>query len=165
MQSYLSDYPGSRSRPKEKFIRAVNSFLSQTHEDKELVIVADGCEHTKQIYELLYSENEYIKFAYVAKNKNTKNMYEKTSDNENTTTYYRGTPRRIGCSLATGDLITYFDSDDIMLPHRLSDIYNAWKDKSQNIKWSSNPLRYFHEKAFKFSDKEEIRREIVRVHV
>lgn len=160
MQSYLSDYPGSRSRPKEKFIRAVNSFLSQTHEDKELVIIADGCELTKQIYDLLYSDNPLIKFVFVAKSKNIKNMYEKDVSDGNTITYYRGTPRRIGCSLATGDLITYFDSDDIILPNRLSDIYNAWKDKPESVKWSSNPFRLFHENWFSSSNNENIKKSL-----
>ena len=42
MQSYLGEYPGARSNPKYKFVRAVNSFLLQKHPDKELIIVSDG---------------------------------------------------------------------------------------------------------------------------
>ena len=62
MQSYLGDYPGSRKDSKNKFVRAVSSFLRQTHEDKELVIVSDGCEDTKKLYKLFkkYYEEVYL---------------------------------------------------------------------------------------------------------
>jgi glycosyltransferase involved in cell wall biosynthesis len=151
MQSYLGDYPGSRSNPEYKFTRAVHSFLSQYYVDKELIIVSDGCDKTKALYESLYSHHPRIKFAYVAK-KNEKKTYEVEEKDGKTINYYRGTARRIGYSIATGDIITYMDSDDIMLPNRLSDLYEAWKDKDDNVKWASNPLRYLHKNSIVVED-------------
>lgn len=146
MQSYLGDYPGSRSNPEFKFVRAVHSFLSQRHPDKELVIVSDGCDITKRLYEQLYVNDHRIQFVYISK-KQTKKMYEEEEKEGKTIRYYRGTPRRLGCSLASGEIITYMDSDDIMLPNRLSDLAEAWKDKPDDVKWASNPLRYVHKNA------------------
>lgn len=151
MQSYLHDYPDSRTRPKEKFVRAVNSFLGQTHLDKELIIVADGCDITQRMYESIYADNELIKFAYITKPKAIKRMYESEVNEETLVTYYRGMPRRIGCSMAQGDLITYFDTDDIMLPSRLADIAKSWANKDRSTQWSSNPLRLVHSSAVVFS--------------
>jgi glycosyltransferase involved in cell wall biosynthesis len=144
MQTYLGDYVNSRSMPKQKFMRAVTSFLSQTQEDKELIIVSDGCEITKKIYELYYEDNEQIKFCYLARNQQEeKKMYAI----ENNKRIYRGLPRQIGCEIATGDIITYFDSDDIMLQTRLKDLNDFWEKQPENILWSSNPLRFMNIKA------------------
>lgn len=144
MQVFLGEYPNARSMPKEKFLRAVNSFISQTHEDKELVIVSDGCEITKKMYELYYAENTDIKFCYLHRNlEKEKSMYS-VEDNKIT---YRGLPRQLGCDIATGDLITYFDSDDIMLPSRLKDIAEFWKDLPEDVVWTSNPYRLMNVKA------------------
>lgn len=151
MQSYLGEYPGSRKHPEFKFTRAVQSFLSQQHLDRELVIVADGCDRTKILYEQLYSHHPGIKFVYVSK-KNEKKTYEIEEKDGKTIKYYRGTPRRIGCSMVSGDIVTYMDSDDIMLPNRLSDLAASWKDKPDSVYWASNPLRYIHKNAIAVED-------------
>lgn len=144
MQSFLGDYPGSRKLPKEKFIRAVNSFLYQNHKDRELVIVSDGCEITKKLYELYFSDNEEIKFCYIHRNiEKEKSMYSE----EDGIVTYRGIPREVGRAVATGELITYFDTDDIMLPNRLSDLDDFWKDIPSHVMWSSNSVRIINEKA------------------
>ena len=104
MQSYLGQYPGSRSDSSTKFIRAVQSFLDQTHKDSELIIVSDGCEKTHQLYYELYKSEPRIKYVYV--DKDTPNMYE------GEVKYYRGLPRQIARSLVTGEITTYMDSDD-----------------------------------------------------
>lgn len=142
MQSFLGDYPGARKNPEIKFVRAISSFLSQTHEDKELIIVSDGCEKTKQIYNLIYYNDSRIKFCFLDK-KNEKRMYEIDGNKK----VFRGKPKKIGCSLADADIITYMDSDDILLSNRLSDLDLAWSIKSKEIKWASNPFRYLHSNA------------------
>ena len=144
MQSYLGEYPGSRKQPELKFVRAVHSFLSQKHDDKELIIVSDGCDKTKELYERLYSHDPRIKLCYLAR-KNMKRMYEVEKVGDTVVKYYRGMPRRLGCSIAEGDVITYMDSDDIMLPNRLSDLNLMWS--RTNVKWGSNVLRYLHKNA------------------
>lgn len=144
MQSFLGDYPNSRSMSKEKFLRAVNSFLAQTHDDKELIIVSDGCEITKKMYELYYSDKEEIKFCYLHRDlQKEKSMYSK----ENRKMIYRGLPRQIGRTIATGDVITYFDTDDIILSARLADLDKLWSNATEEHIWASNSLRFLNEKA------------------
>jgi hypothetical protein len=158
MQSYLGDYPGARSRPKEKFIRAVNSFLSQIHEDKELIIVSDGCNITKEIYDNFYKNYEEIKFIYLDKknNKETNNIIIE----KNKTSYnFRGFPRSLGCCLATGDIICYFDTDDIILPHHLTTLDTVWKNCPDTLKWINSPIRYVHAKALPWSKELEKRKQ------
>lgn len=88
MQSYLGDYPGARSNPKYKFVRAVNSFLLQKHPDKELIIVSDGCEETKALYENCFSSFSNIKFAYVARG-----SVPRMREVANGKRWFRGVPR------------------------------------------------------------------------
>lgn len=150
MQSYLGDYPGSRSRPKEKFIRAVSSFLSQLHEDKELIIVSDGCNITKELYDSFYKNNPLIRFIYLDKKEDQQTNNIK-KENKNTIYNFRGFPRGVGCYVATGEIICYFDTDDIILPHHLSVLNAAWNNAPENLKWINNPIRYVHPKALNWS--------------
>ena len=69
MPSYLGEYPGSRSNPKEKFIRAVESFRLQDHSKKELIIVSDGCEITNSIYFERWLNDKNISLIRVEKQK------------------------------------------------------------------------------------------------
>lgn len=110
MQAYLGDYPGSRSNPIEKFHRIVNCVKQQTNPNWELVIVSDGCDITLKEYEKHYKDDPKIKFAYVAKPKHSL-MYAE----ENGEKYFRGVPRQVGIELASGDWISYIDSDDYIL--------------------------------------------------
>lgn len=135
MQSYLGDYPGSRSNPVEKLQRAVDSFLKQTYTFNELIIISDNCTLTWQMYDRLYRNNPKIQFVMVAKNQ--PNMYE-LKDGER---YYRGIPRRVGVAMSTGDLITYMDSDDYLMPNFLMEIakiYNYYP----TAKWWINRTWY-----------------------
>jgi glycosyltransferase involved in cell wall biosynthesis len=49
MASYLGKYSGAAKDRERKFLRAVDSCLSQSYEDFELVIVSDGCDRTAEI--------------------------------------------------------------------------------------------------------------------
>lgn len=135
MQSYLGEYPGARSNPRYKFVRAVNSFLLQRHPDKELVIVADECSDTKNIYENCFSGFENIKFAYVGRG-NMPRMRQVRDNNR----YFRGLPRQVGRTLASGDIITYMDADDLMLPNRLSQLNSAWLQAGPDKIWAYNTM-------------------------
>jgi len=104
MSSYLGDYPGSRSNPKEKFIRAVNSFINQKYKNKELIIVSDGCEITNGLYNAYYKQNRDITLIRVEKRKEA----------------WPGELREAGRSIAKYDWIGYLDSDDVILQNHLN---------------------------------------------
>ncbi len=114
MMSYLSDYPSGAKFREQKFIRAVNSFINQTHENKELVIVSDGCEKTNTLYDILYKENTQIKLIKQPKNNDSK---------------YPGVLRQIGIDHSSGDRIMYLDSDDYYHPERISKIDEQFDDE------------------------------------
>jgi len=118
MQSYLGDYPGARSKPEEKFIRAVYSVIAQTSPKWELIIVSDGCQITERIYNTYFKNYKKIKFKKVNKPEKS-TMYTSSNSGDK---FYRGAPRKEGVKLATGDWICYLDSDDIFLRNGVKDI-------------------------------------------
>lgn len=150
MQTYLGDYPGSRSHAREKFVRAVNSFLAQTHPEKELIIVSDGCAFAKRIYELVYTSNPAIKFVWIDPEQKKK-TYEK-SDGK---LFFRGYPKSVGIQHSTGDIICYLDSDDIILPNYLFTLHSYWKDMPDKIKWATNNLRIMNLKLLSMPNAKE----------
>lgn len=111
MQSNLTNYPGSREDAVNKFRRAVESFKNQIYKYAELIIVADGCVKTQQIYNREFANDKSIKFIYVDR-KDTPRTYEITENGK----YFRGFSRRLGVAAATGTVVTYMDSDDYLLP-------------------------------------------------
>lgn len=123
MQSYLGEYPGSRVDSDKKFIRAIKSFIKQTHLDSELVIVSDGCEITHKLYHDYFKNNNRIKYAYVDKS------FQNTHGNG--TKYYRGLPREVGRSIADGKLICYMDSDDFLTKNALEILNSKWSNMLQ----------------------------------
>lgn len=136
MQSYLGDYPDSRKNPEEKFIRAVNSFLKQTNKNTELVIASDGCETTESIYKEKWIGENRIKFIKI---ENKQRMYQK----EESMTFYRGLPRQTAKEIASGDIITYMDSDDFILPDYLELLNRYWEENPEldwivNMSWYDN---------------------------
>jgi glycosyltransferase involved in cell wall biosynthesis len=108
MTSYLGDYPGSRTNPIEKFHRAINSWLNQDYQNKELIIVSDGCPIT---------EAEVGKWNHIEQIKLVRaNKSEAT---------WPGSRRQMGVDAATGDWITYLDTDDMYAPNYLSEVANV----------------------------------------
>jgi glycosyltransferase involved in cell wall biosynthesis len=142
MQSYLGEYPGSRTHARQKFTRAVNSFLAQTLPQKELIIVSDGCVLTRVIYELVYSTFSNIKLVTVP-DADIKRMYTTTTGGKKC---FRGIPRGVGVKQATGDLITYLDTDDIWLPTHLEILHCSWLNAPKEVMWASNNFRLMHAK-------------------
>jgi len=97
MASFLGDYPGSAKNRDKKFIRAVKSFKNQTYHNKELIIVSDGCEKTTQLFNENFINDENIKLIQLPKQ-----------------VLYSGEMRNVALREATGDIITYLDSDDVI---------------------------------------------------
>lgn len=97
MASFLGDYPGGAKNRDKKFIRAVKSFKNQTYENKELIIVSDGCEKTTQLYNENFVDDENISLIQLPKQ-----------------VLYSGEMRNAALREAKGDIITYLDSDDVI---------------------------------------------------
>lgn len=138
MQSYLGNYNGSRKNSKNKFIRAVNSFINQNNKNNELIIVSDGCKITFDLYHTNFKNENRIKFIYINKDDNT--MYDKIDGK----TFFRGKPREIGRGMATGDVITYMDSDDFILPNYLEELNSVWNN-NKDLDWIINKSWYDNE--------------------
>jgi len=100
MPSYLGAYEGAASDRELKFIRAVNSFLLNTYQNKELMIVSDGCTRTTEIYNLMFAHLDNVKLIEIPKQ-----------------ALFAGQVRQKGIKHCSGDIITFLDTDDI-LGHR-----------------------------------------------
>lgn len=124
MQSYLDIYNGSRKDPEKKFIRSVNSFLTQKHKDNELIIISDDCDITEKLYFENFKDIKNIVYERV-ENKERKRMYDGAKKN----LFFRGYPRSVGQELAKKEVIGYLDSDDLILSNHLSNIEKAWSLK------------------------------------
>ena len=109
MASYLGAYPGSATNRDKKFVRAVNSFKSQTYQNKELIIVSDGCPLTIELYNKFFSNEPNIKVLSIPKQQ-----------------LYSGEMRNIALSVANGDIISYLDSDDVLGPKHLQIIVDQF---------------------------------------
>lgn len=135
MQSYLGEYPGARSKPEEKFIRAVYSVIAQTSHDWELIIISDGCKITEKLYDTYFKDYSNIKFKMVEKPEDSK-MYVSSKAGDK---FYRGTPRKEGVKMATGDWICYLDSDDMFLRNAVEDI-SAQIQRAEDMKLNKTDL-------------------------
>ncbi len=97
MASFLGEYPGAAKNREKKFIRAVKSFKNQTYQNKELIIVSDGCEKTVELYEQNFKDDENIRLILLPKQ-----------------VLYSGEMRNVALRDADGDIISYLDSDDVI---------------------------------------------------
>ncbi len=84
-----------------KILKAIESVLSQTYKDWELIIVDDGSTDKTKDKIQKYLHNEKIKYIYQT-NKGV------------------GAARNLGVRNATGDVICFLDSDDQFVPQKLS---------------------------------------------
>jgi len=140
MQVNLENYEGSRRDPINKFHRAVESFKNQLYKNCELIIVADGCNKTHQLFNRSHKNDSNIRFVYFDRT-NTSAMYEEIEDKGK---YYRGYARKLGVAAATGELIMYMDSDDFLMPNFTMTgllYYNANPEKD----WWVNTSWFDHE--------------------
>lgn len=95
--SYLFDYPNGAKNREVKFLRAIESAINQTFKDFEIVIVADGCFRTKLHYEKHFAHHDFIKLIEIEKQP-----------------AYSAMVRNTGIENATGEYITYLDTDDMI---------------------------------------------------
>ena len=134
MISYLKDYKDARSQPVYKFNRAVQSFVDQRYDNKELIIVSDGCPLTVKEYNSKWSKFDNIKLIETDKSVNQ----------------WPGSKRQVGVESATGKWITYLDTDDMLhhshltnLSFHVNDDLNAIFNKADtvglNIKVTGSP--------------------------
>jgi glycosyltransferase involved in cell wall biosynthesis len=128
MPSLVMEYQNSATNRVEKLQRAINGFLQQDYYRKELVIVADHCYDTLRV---LYNMNlvpvkdesgnllnanvldEVIPLAHGIKFIHCTNVPKRG---------FSGELRNIGIAAATGNLITYLDSDDAIDSLHLTEI-------------------------------------------
>ena len=103
--SYLFDYPNGAKNREWKFLRAIESALNQTFKDFEIIIVSDGCIRTKLLFDKHYSSHGFIKLIEIEKQ-----------------TAYSSKVRNAGIENATGEYITYLDTDDMIGKHHLETI-------------------------------------------
>lgn len=106
MASYLEKYEGSSSNREEKFIRSVDSFLSQDHQSKELIVISDGCQKTIDILRSKYANEGDINLVKLPKQP-----------------LFSGMVRQQGLLKADGDIISYLDSvtGDRCVPLKIND--------------------------------------------
>lgn len=115
MPVFLGKYEGCALNREEKFIRAIGSFLGQNYQNKELIVICDGC-HTA--FDILYEKyskqiNEGLIKPYLRKKQPV----------------FSGNVREYGLKKATGKIICYLDSDDIMGQGHLSTIGSQFNIK------------------------------------
>ena len=110
MPVYLGEYKGCADNREEKFIRAINSFLSNDYANKELVIIGDACAKTLSIlYEKFTDEltSKKIKFY---------NMPKKQK-------LFSGKLRTTGLKICDGSYVMYLDSDDMLGDKHITNVY------------------------------------------
>lgn len=140
MASYLGEYQGCASNREFKFKRAVDSFINQTYNNKELIIVSDGCDITESIYNELYKDIDNIILSKIEKD-----------------VTFGGKTRNRGIELASGEYICYLDSDDFLTETHLEIIS---KQISDEFDWYYSDDRlvfeYISLSNFKFKIRENI---------
>jgi glycosyltransferase involved in cell wall biosynthesis len=97
MQSLISEYPNSARNKETKLLRAVNSVLSQTFQDFELLIIADNCQKTVDIIQQNYDLTEQLRLI--------NNKRERTRA-------WSAECRNVGIENSKGKYILYLDIDD-----------------------------------------------------
>lgn len=114
MPSYLGYYDGCANNREEKLIRAINSFLANKYENKELIIISDCCDITNDI--VMNNFNNEI-------DKRTIKIFKFNKKQK----VFSGYLRSKGLELASGDYIIYLDSDDMFGDNHISSVVSGIK--------------------------------------
>jgi len=130
MQSFLGEYNGSRKDSVFKLERALKSFQANKS-NSELVLISDNCQLTKKVWEEKFSDDSRIVFYHLKDD--SKKMYHSDGDS----IFFRGYPRQVGVELSKGDVITYMDSDDFILPDYLERLNQLWQ-RNEKYFWFFN---------------------------
>ena len=117
LPAYLGTYDGCRPDREADFLKAVRSFMKQTHKDKELIIVSDGCERTNE----LFWHNSRTNYGWGEHRIALKKIDKQP--------LFSGAVRQAGLDVATGDIVCYLDSDDELMPHHLENIACTFQEK------------------------------------
>lgn len=88
---------------------AIDSYLSQTHYDKELIIV-DDCS-TDNSWDIIQS---YTKYPNVIAVRNNQRLYCSSSYG-------------VALKMATGDVCGVLDADDVLLPNAMSEVHKRYE--------------------------------------
>lgn len=129
--SFMGDYRTAAKNRDGKIIRAINSVLTQTLQDFEVIVVADGCDKTVQIMSQI--EDRRVKTYKIPKSK-----------------LFSGEPRMKGIEEASGEWIIYLDIDDVYGQNHLQNINSqlgtydwVWFDdvryNPKTNQWYENP--------------------------
>ena len=94
LPSRLIPYPGCASYLEQKIVRAINSVLSQSFTDFELIVIADGCEKTKNLVTTNFADKRLVLLECKHK------------------AIFDNLPRNTGIEAAQGEYIIYIDVDD-----------------------------------------------------
>lgn len=115
MPSFLGEYEGCATDREDKLVRAINSFLSNSYPNKELIVIGDNCEKTENIINEMYGNEtlvDKIKFFNFKKKQ----------------PLFSGKLRSKGIEIASGQIICYLDSDDIIADGHLDSIVSQMID-------------------------------------
>jgi glycosyltransferase involved in cell wall biosynthesis len=110
--SFLGSYHNAAKDRDKKIVRMIESVISQTFQDFELIIVADGDKRTVEIVEPYFYE-------YLPKIRILEIPKQKT---------WSGAVRNAGISKALGEIITYVDIDDMLGANHLQTINDNFGD-------------------------------------
>lgn len=93
--SHLGWYKNCAIHREQKFIRAIDSCINNTFADYELIVVADGCKKTAELFKKHYAGWYNMHLFELPKQP-----------------LWSGNVRNAGIDAATGKYITYLDTDD-----------------------------------------------------
>jgi glycosyltransferase involved in cell wall biosynthesis len=103
--SYLGQYRNAAQNRETKILRAVNSVITQTFQDFEVIVISDGCQRTIEI--MSHVKDTRVDTYYIPKSKT-----------------WSGEPRNAGIEVAKGEFILYLDVDDLYGENHLKNIYD-----------------------------------------
>lgn len=110
----------------------VDSFLSQTYENRELLLIADNPAHVTQLFDDLFGMPlahpvESFSFGISDGPQGAKPVHCVAA------TGHVGAKRNMGCLRARGEFIAHFDDDDYSAPGRLADQVARLKETGMDL--------------------------------